>query len=144
MSGLRWRTRVRVAAEVLRALGVMLLVELSLRTADLPTTCRRLRLECDLHSSAPPAERVAVLPHGARAPVLAIGIVLARWPFGDTCLRRCLVLGHRLRRLGPVLRIGVRREPTGAFAAHSWLELGGTTLDPTASQYAVLGARWTG
>lgn len=144
MSRLRWRTRVRVALEVLRAVGVMLLVELSLHIADLPTTCRRLRLECDLHSSAPPAERIAVLPHSARAAVVATDVVLAHWPFGDTCLRRCLLLGHRLRRLGPVLRIGVRREPAGAFAAHSWLEFGGTTLDPTASQYAVLGAHWTG
>lgn len=144
MSELRWRTRVRVALEVVRAVGVMLLVELSLRTSGLPTTCRRLRLTCDLHSSAPPAQRVAVLPHAARAPVLATDVVLTRWPFGDTCLRRCLLLGHRLRRFGPVLRIGVRREPEGAFAAHSWLEIDGATLDPTASRYTVLGAHWTG
>lgn len=140
VNGLRMRTRVRVGLEILRALGPMVLIEWNLRTADLPSTCRRLGLACDVESDTAPPQQRAVLPRSTRGAVLAVDSVLTRWPFGDTCLRRCLLLGHRLRALGPVLRIGVRRDPEGGFAAHSWLELDGGTLDPTASQYAVLGA----
>lgn len=141
---MRTRTKVRVALEILRALWPMLLIELSLRTTDLPGTCRRLRVACDLESGSPPAAEVAVLPRNARAAVIAAYVVASRWPAGDTCLRRCLLLGHRLRRLAPVLRIGVRRGPDGAFSAHSWLEVLGGTLDATASEYAVLGGEWAG
>ncbi|MGH3933153.1 MAG: lasso peptide biosynthesis protein, partial [Pseudonocardiaceae bacterium] len=56
------------------------------------------------------------------------------------CLRQCLLIGHRLRRLGPVLRIGVKRDANGVFCAHSWLEVEGSTLDPTAAEFAVLGS----
>lgn len=138
---LRLRTRVRVAAEIVRALGPLLFIELTLRTTDLPTTCRRMGFICDLADGRAPAAEEAVLPRRTRAAVLAVDALLARWPFGDTCLRRCLLLGHRLRALEPVLRIGVRRDAHG-FAAHSWLELPDGTLDSTAAEYQVLGA-WT-
>lgn len=138
---MRARTKAHVTLEVLRSLGPMLLIELSLRTTDLPTTCRRLRVCCDLHSSTPPGSQAAVLPRHTRATVRAVDALLSRWPAGDTCLRRCLLLGHRLRRLEPVLRIGVRRGPDGSFAAHSWLELHGATMDARAQQYSVLGGR---
>ncbi len=67
-------------------------------------------------------------------------LVVSHWPAGDTCLRRCLLIGHRLHRLEPVLRIGVRRDAAGRFSAHSWLEIDGATLDPAASAYAALGS----
>lgn len=140
---MRARTKAHVLLEVLRSLGPMLLIELWLHTTDLPTTCRRLRVGCDLQSSTPPASEAAVLPRSTRATVLAVDAVASRWPAGDTCLRRCLLLGHRLRRLEPVLRIGVQRSPGGSFAAHSWLELHGATLDATAARYAVLGTTGT-
>jgi hypothetical protein len=129
-----------VAGELLRALGTMIFIETSLRTSDLSTTCRRLRLCVDLASPARPATGLAVLPRRSRRAVLASLAVVSRWPAGDTCLRRCLLIGHRLRRLEPVLRIGVRRNANGEFLAHSWLEFGGRTLDPTASEFAALGS----
>lgn len=50
------------------------------------------------------------------------------WPWKHTCLRRCAVLYHLLRRGGqPVqLVVGVRRDEYGKLAAHAWL-----TLDET-------------
>ena len=47
------------------------------------------------------------------------------WPWKHTCLRRCAVLYHLLRRGGqPVqLVVGVRREEDGELAAHAWLTL---------------------
>jgi hypothetical protein len=126
--------------EVLRALGAMVLVEACLRTGDLPATCRRLGVPVDLTGTAAPATEPGVLPRRARRTVLAALAVTSRWPAGDTCLRRCLLVGHRLRSLGPVLRIGVTRSPDGEFSAHSWLELDGRTLDATAGEFAPLGA----
>lgn len=132
--------RRRLAWEVLRALPPMVRIELSLRRADLRETCRRLGVRCDLTSPAPPADESPVLPRWSRAPIRASYFVVSRWPAGDTCLRQCLLIGHRLRALEPVLRIGVRREADGRFSAHSWLEIDGKALDPTAGRYAVLGS----
>jgi hypothetical protein len=134
------RGLLRLSCEVVRALGPMMVIEISLRTASLPTTCRRLGVGCDLVGVGPPAAAPAVLPRNKRAAVRACLAVVSRWPPGDTCLRRCLLLGHRLRGLQPVLRIGVKRDQNGAFAAHSWLEIGGRTLDPSASEFVALGS----
>jgi hypothetical protein len=126
--------------EILRALVPLTFIELSLRNTDLRTTCRRLRLAVDLDSAEPPATTPVVLSGQPRRAARATALLVRHWPAGDTCLRRCLLLGHRLRDLGPVLRIGVLRKPDGGFAAHSWLELDGATFDPGAADFAVLGA----
>lgn len=137
---MRLPQRARVGWEIVRALGPMILIEISLRTTDLPTTCRRLRIGYDLDSAAPPATRLVTLPRRTRPAVRAARAVVSRWPAGDTCLRQCLLIGYRLRRLTPVLRIGVKRDASGVFLAHSWLEFAGTTLDPTAAQFSTLGS----
>ncbi|WP_379617337.1 lasso peptide biosynthesis B2 protein [Pseudonocardia sp. GCM10023141] len=125
--------------ELLIAAATMVAVEVLLRTQDLPTTCRMLGVQYDPADSSPPSEVAARLPRRVRRRVLASTMVIAHWPAGDSCLRRCLLIGHRLRREGPALRIGVRRTESGAFSAHSWLEFDGRTLDPTASAFATLG-----
>ena len=129
-----------VAWEATRAVPVLAFIELGLRTGELPALCRLLGLSLDLDSGAPSATTPAVLPRRTRHAVRGSLLAVAHWPAGDTCLRRCLLLGHRLRELGPVLRIGVGRAPDGAFTAHSWLELDGATFDPTAAGFAVLGS----
>jgi hypothetical protein len=134
------RRRVRFVLELGYALTSLARIELGLRRHDLPTLCRKLGIAWDLQSAEPPGRERAILPRNTRTAVLASCHVVARWPAGDSCLRRCLVLGHRLRRLTPVLRIGVRRDEAGAFLAHSWLEIGGGALDPAAADYLPLGA----
>jgi hypothetical protein len=54
-------------------------------------------------------------------------LVRLPWPWRHTCLRRCAVLYHLLRRAGrPVdLCIGVKRNDVGELAAHAWLTLDG-------------------
>jgi hypothetical protein len=52
----------------------------------------------------------------------------AVWPFGDTCLRRALVMGHHLRDQSPVLRIGVTAGRSEPVAAHAWVETADVTL----------------
>lgn len=134
------RRRLRLAYELALAVGLLVVVEAGLRRTTLPATCRRLRVRLDLDGGAVPGSDAPTLPHWARPRVRAARLVTARWPAGDTCLRRCLVLGHRLRRLDPVLRIGVRRVD-GVFEAHSWLEIGGRPLDVDALGFATLGRR---
>lgn len=136
MTARRW---IRAGVEVVRAAAVLALIEVLLHSRDLPTTCRLLRIELDVTSAGAPGTATVVLPANTRVALRAADAALSRWPFGDTCLRRCLLVGHRLRALRPVLRIGVMRQE-GTFGAHAWLEIGGATLDPEASQYAALGA----
>jgi hypothetical protein len=133
------KRRARFALELLRALFWLTRIERGLRRSDLPAVCRLLGIACDVRSAAPPATERAVLPRTTRTPVYACQYAVAHWPPGNTCLRRCLVLGRRLRHLGPVLRIGVRRDESGEFVAHSWLEIDGRTLDPESARYAPLG-----
>ena len=135
---MRWR--MRVAAELLRALRPMIRVERSLRDETLPETCRRVGIGYERDSVEPAALGPVVLSKQERAGVRAARMVVARWPAGDTCLRQCLLIGHRLRKHDPVLRIGVRRNARGEFQAHSWLEFGGHAWDPQAAEYAALGS----
>lgn len=128
-----------LAGEFATAAGRLTLIEAMLRRSTLPATCTRLGLRLDLRSASVPASEPVVLPRWAMVPVRACVGVATRWPAGDTCLRRCLLIGHRLSRLDPVLRIGVRRDETGTFVAHSWLEFDGRTLDPGISGFATLG-----
>lgn len=130
--------RPRFLAEVALAFARLARIELLLRRQDLPTVCRRLGIALDLDSAAPPATEPAVLPGRGRTALRACSAATKRWRFGDTCLRRCLVVGRRLRGLDPVLRIGVRRDGNG-FLAHSWLEIDGRTLDPASAGFATLG-----
>jgi Transglutaminase-like superfamily len=131
------RRRIRFTVEMARAFWWLAWIELGLRRGTLPALCDRLGIEFDLRSAAPPALDHVVLPRRTRTAVLACTYAVARWPFGSTCLRSCLVLGRRLRALQPVLRIGVRRD--GELVVHSWLEIGDRTLDATSAQYATLG-----
>lgn len=132
-----FRRRVRFSFELVRAVWWLTRIEIGLRRHTLPEVCQKLGIECDLRSAAPPATEQVVLPRRTRTAVLACAYAVARWPMGGTCLRRCLVMGRRLRMLDPVLRIGVRREDE--LVVHSWLEIGGRTLDATSAQYATLG-----
>jgi hypothetical protein len=67
--------------------------------------------------------------------------MLRSWPFGDTCLRQALVGGQRLRRLNPLLYVGVAKLD-GEIRAHAWLVVSGVVVDPmrAASSYLSLAA----
>lgn len=160
----RLRRRVRHAAGAVRetalALAVAVAVETGLRVTTLPRLCGLLGVRLGIEPgragaadgaagesphgtripAADPSGAVAILPVGARARVAACNRVMGVWPFGDTCLRRCLLLGQRLRRLDPVLRIGVHADgPAGRPGAHSWLEIGGLPLEAGVERFALLG-----
>jgi len=121
----------RWVPEPLVVLATAVRVEVLLHTTDLPTACRRLGVVLDVRTAVRHPPEPAELPRWARAPARWTDVLLGRWPFGDTCLRRCLVLGSRLRGLDPVLRLGARRTGSGAIVAHAWLEIAGRSLDGT-------------
>jgi Transglutaminase-like superfamily len=134
----------RDVRELLVVLVIACLVEVSLRRSTLPATTERLGIALDTTGGSEAMSRVAASPMlavTARRQVRAVQLVVGRWPFGDTCLRRCLVLGQRLRRFDPVLVIGVRRTAPDGFAAHSWLVVGGQSLDPTSRLFMALRGR---
>lgn len=119
-------------------LGALSAIETGLRMSTLPIVCRRLGLTLDLDSPSSSGTDVWQIPRRYEAQVRALLRASRWWPFGDTCLRRCLLLGLLLRRERPVLRIGIRRDAAGTFGAHSWLEVGNATLDPGSANFAVL------
>jgi hypothetical protein len=120
-------------------LAVAVAVEIGLRTTSLPRLTRSLGIRLDLGSGEPTHGDPPVMPDWAGRSADRVDALLRHWPPGDTCLRRCLLLGHRLRGFGPVLRIGVRRGPGGELLAHSWLEIDGRSLDVEATGYGALG-----
>ncbi len=128
--------------QVALALLIAIVVEIGLRLSSLPRLTRLLGIrfahDCEyreqpdsLHSQGLPVTWI-------RRRALGVNRVFRYWPFGGTCLRRALVLGHRIRRLDPALLIGVRKDDSGALAAHAWLVVAGVSLDPLATQYQEL------
>jgi hypothetical protein len=133
--------RVRDVRELIVVLVIACVVEVSLRRSTLPATTQRLGITLDTTGGSEALSRACASPMlavTARRQVRAVQLVMRCWPFGDTCLRRCLVLGQRLRRVDPVLVIGVRRTTPGEVAAHSWLVAGGQSLDPTSRLFMAL------
>jgi hypothetical protein len=128
------RRTLRRAHLLVVVLSALVRVEVGLRRRTLPVLCASLGIgfgsACVEPGSAPSRAWVA-------ARVRATDRVLRWWPYGDTCLRRCLVAGHLIRITGPRLVLGVRREESGVVA-HAWLEVGGRPVDPSAAGYRVL------
>jgi hypothetical protein len=114
--------------ERLRVLATAVVVEVGLRVMPLDRLAKALGtpLSTSTRGSEPSAGDAVpdeqVLRHAR-----VVDAVLARAPFGNTCLRRALVLGHLLRGHGPVLRIGAARGSNGA-EMHAWLEINGCAL----------------
>lgn len=127
-------------------------VEVGLRTTSLPRLAAIVGVPLALEAPEPSgsaAEPTAgaefVLPPEARRRLAATRRVLRHWPFGDTCLRQALVSGQRLRRLEPLLQVGVAKFE-GEVRAHAWLLIRGRILDPlgAAASYLPLNSIPTG
>jgi hypothetical protein len=105
--------------------------EIGLRSLSLPRLARLagMRLGTQPTGAPDPHKTVtALLTPEQRRRIWATERLYAVWPFGDTCLRRALVMGHHLRDQSPVLRIGVTAERSEPVAAHAWVETPDVTL----------------
>ncbi|WP_394855327.1 lasso peptide biosynthesis B2 protein [Rhodococcus cerastii] len=123
----QFTTAVRLAA-------LVVFVELALRISTVERVCRLLNVSFDVSTRASSDLYDLSDPHVVRSQ-RRVERVSRRIGMGDRCLRRCMVLAIEIRGHAPVLRIGVRRSNDKRFAAHSWLEIGGGSLDPEAERY---------
>lgn len=121
--------------------AMAVVAELAVRTVPLPRLTRLLGIAL-IDSDAPDD-----VPLPARRPGLDGATVARRaamvdrlyrgWPRKDSCLRRALVLGYRIRRARPVLSIGVANE-NGSIRAHAWIEVDGHVVGDDTGDYAPL------
>jgi len=129
------------------ALAAAAVVEVGLRTTTLPRLARALGTPLAVPEPEACARRLDdyLLPDWAVRRMYATHRVLRHWPFEDTCLRQALVCGRLLRRLHPVLQLGVARID-GEVRAHAWLAVNGAVVDPrrAVSSYQPLTAVRTG
>jgi len=121
---------------------VALVVETGLRFSTLPRLTRLLGIRL-AHDGESEQQEDSGFPSDLPAPwirrrAVAVNRVFRHGPLEGTCIRRALVLGQRIRRLNPTLMIGVRRDDSGALAAHAWLVVTGIALDPLATHYETL------
>ncbi|WP_448071244.1 lasso peptide biosynthesis B2 protein [Georgenia yuyongxinii] len=124
--------------DICAATAVAAAVEVGLRAVTLPRLARVLGTPMNLSSAGTSSAERASLTRRDRRRAWAADRVLRHWPFGDTCLRRALVLGWLLRHRSPVLRVGVAKVD-GEVRAHAWLVIDGRSLDPTgAASFAPL------
>jgi hypothetical protein len=77
-----------------------------------------------------PNEAFASLEDRELRALWAVGWVLERWLFDETCLRRSLASGWFIRRRRPVLRLGMIDD--GGSIAHAWVEAQGRAFDSAA------------
>jgi Transglutaminase-like superfamily len=135
---MRGSNRVRWIYELLVSATLLVYTELSLRMRGLTKTCRAFGVVLQLDGNASSKE-CAALPIRFNMVARSVQRIVRSWPLGDTCLRRCVLLGWRINSLGPVLKIGIRMDDS-VLVAHSWLELDGCPLDRESARYAPLGA----
>lgn len=128
-----WTTRWEYVTVVSLA-GV---TELAVRTVPLTRLARLYGVAYGSTTAEEAVRPVEELPAWAVRRLRVAVRVMRRWPVQGECLRHSLVAGQRLRALGPQLKLGVTRDDTGVVA-HAWLEIGGRSLDPTASRYEEL------
>ena len=123
-------------ARTAAALLLAVVVESGLRTLSLPRLSRLLGVPLDTSVQREvEITHPVIVPRWARRRLVAARRALRYWPFGDSCLRLALVGGCLVRRLDPVLRIGVAKHE-GEIKAHAWLEIGGLSLDPSSVDFA--------
>ena len=124
--------------EMLIVLILATICEATIRFRTLPAMARTFGVGFESDAGAQLPEPVMSLDDCARMRLLMVRAVMRNWPVDGACLRHALVAGHRIRRLGPVLKVGVARHTGEAVSAHAWLEIGGRSLDVDSAEYLEL------
>jgi hypothetical protein len=109
----------------MQALCGAVLTRAALRVLPLPRVLRLVRHCFRAASPLPPARQASA------GQAIWAALAAGRWsPLGTTCLTTALVAQALLQRHGcqAKLRIGVRRDLSGAFTAHAWLEREGIVI----------------
>jgi hypothetical protein len=131
-----WRRKV----EFVVVLSLAAASEVAVRMLTLHRAARLFAVRLDPGGEpqmAPEHSSTATLPPWAVRRLAVVQAVMRHWPIDGVCLRESLVAGQRLRRLDPVMKVGVRRGANGVMA-HAWLKVGGVDLDPAAIEFGEL------
>jgi hypothetical protein len=131
-----WRRKV----EFIVVLSLAAASEVTIRMLTLPRAARLFAVRLDSGGEpqvAPECSSTATLPPWAVRRLAVVQAVMRHWPIDGVCLRESLVAGQRIRRLDPVMKVGVRRGTDGV-TAHAWLQVGGVDLDPSAIKFGEL------
>lgn len=136
--------RLREVPDLVRSTVAATRMEVALRRDPLDVVARHMGARLCTQPVAPGAGSEG--GHGAAlaftdAELARLGTarrVTRHWPFGDTCLRRSLMVAHQLRDRSSELYVGVAKTD-GVVTAHAWLVVDGVNLDPTGSaQFRIL------
>lgn len=131
-----WRRKV----EFLIVTALAVASELAVRWLTLPRASRLFAVRLDGGGEmqvAPEQSSTITLPPWAVRRLAVVQAVMRHWPIDGVCLRESLVAGQRLRRLHPVMKVGVKRGESGVMA-HAWLQVNGVDLDPAAIEFGQL------
>lgn len=128
-------------AELLELVLLAAVAEVAVRVVKLGVITRRLGIRLDGETSPRHSSHERL---GGRLSdevvdrrAAAVDRLYRVWPRRDACLRRGLVLGWRIRKAQPTLRIGVKRE-NGTIRAHAWIEVDGRVIGDDTGDYAPL------
>lgn len=132
LSAAQWRV-------LINGVGLALVVETGIRLLKLPTLARLLRvpIENDAETAGVTSNLSSVMDRATYERLVITYKLMNRWPFDEKCLRRSLVTAVQIRRVHPVLIIGVAIAGEEVMA-HAWLRVGGIDLDPAAREFGPL------
>ncbi len=118
--------------DALRVLGLLVLAEGAVRCLPTRLAARLFGVSFGAGREEQRTQVTELEPEVANAARRVDRVVSVVHP-KDGCLRRSLVLGHRLRERRPKLVIGVAKED-GALSAHAWLEIEGCPVPEPGGQ----------
>jgi hypothetical protein len=124
-----WSLPVRQRLAVVRVTLLVVVVEMGLRTSDIATLARRMRVPLAAGIADLPVDKpddVGSFSASEQRAYWAARWVLNRWIYPGTCLRRALVTGYILRRHHPVLRLGLIGDGS---TSHAWVEAEGMSFN---------------
>lgn len=113
--------------DYLRVLALFGVVEILVRTRDLPSVLKTLGIPMPSASegvSNEPLQMASAVWTRREMQSARVAFVISSRLFGleRGCLRRSLVIARLLRARQPNLKIGVRTSESGPLTAHAWLE----------------------
>ena len=135
-----WAWPAEEKAELLELLFLASIAEVAVRLIRLPSLTRRLGItlvEDGDGASTPAAAKGTLSAATIERRAASVDRLYRAWPRHNSCLRRSLVLGFRVRRAHPTMRIGVAQE-AGEIRAHAWIEVDGRVLGEATGDYAPL------
>jgi hypothetical protein len=123
--------------ELLQLIVLAVGAEAAVRLMPLPKLARRLGISLGEPDAldGKPARSLSRDAIDRRA--AAVDRLYRMWPRRDSCLRRALVLGYRIRAARPTMQIGVAKEGD-RVRAHAWIEVDGRVVGDESGDYAPL------